>query len=323
MPPPSRGELLVRTLVSAISPGTELMIYRGQFPTDVPIDETIPALSGDFRFPLKYGYCAVGEAIQLGQDADESWRGKLVFSFHPHESHFVCRPDELIRVPAGIEAEDAAFLPAMETAVNFVMDGRPALGEQVAVFGQGVVGLLTTWLLAQMPLGSLVTADRYPSRRNRSLDLGADASLDPLEPDATSKMTSLLQGERDYSGADLAYELSGSPEALDMALVVTGYNGRVVVGSWYGNKESSLHLGGRFHRSRVQLISSQVSSVAPALSGRWTKSRRLDAAWSMLRRVRPGRLVTHRLPISQASEAYRMLDHHQNEALGVLFTYEE
>ena len=321
LPPPSHGEVMVRTLVSAISPGTEMLFYRGQAPSDLPVDETIPALRGEFRFPLKYGYCAVGRVVQMGPEVDPSWESRLVVAFHPHESCFLSSPQELIPVPPGISPENAAFLPNMETAVNLLMDGQPIIGEQVVVFGQGVVGLLTTALLARMALACLVTIDSHPIRRRKSLDLGATAVVDSGEAEALDQIRSLLQGDRPYSGADLAYELSGNPEALDMALAVTGLNGRIVIGSWYGTKRAELNLGGRFHRSRIRLISSQVSTIAPEWSGRWTKSRRLGVAWSALESMCPSHLITHRFPISEAPMAYQLLDQHSEEAIQVLLTY--
>jgi 2-desacetyl-2-hydroxyethyl bacteriochlorophyllide A dehydrogenase len=321
LPPPVAGQVLVQTLVSAISPGTELLIYRGQAPTDIPVDETIPALAGDFGFPLKYGYAAVGRVMALGADVAPEWQGRLVFVFHPHESHFLASPAELIPVPSTLSAEEAAFLPNMETAVNFLMDGRPLIGEQVAVFGQGVVGLLTTALLAQLPLARLITLDRYPIRREKSLAMGAHASLDPVAPDALARMQSLLQEDRSHAGADLTYELSGNPAALDQAIAATGFNGRVIIGSWYGQKRVDLNLGGRFHRGRIRLISSQVSTIAPEWEGRWTKSRRLQVAWWMLQQIRPSQLITHCLPITQAAQAYALLDQHPEEAIQVMLTY--
>ena len=116
----------------------------------------------------------------------------------------------MIKAPDGISAEDAAFLPTMETAVNLVMDGQPSIGEQVAVFGQGVVGLLVTALLSEMPLASLVTIDQHERRRRESLALGATASLTPDD----MGLMQALQGSRDYRGADLSFELSGNPAAL-------------------------------------------------------------------------------------------------------------
>jgi 2-desacetyl-2-hydroxyethyl bacteriochlorophyllide A dehydrogenase len=321
--PPVAGQVLVQTLVSAISPGTELLIYRGQAPSDVPVDESIPALAGEFSFPLKYGYAAIGRVTDIGPDVAPEWLGQLVFAFQPHQSHFLALPDELMPVPANVSPEEAAFLPNVETAVNFVMDGQPMIGERVAVFGQGVVGLLTTALLAQFPLNSLVTLDSYPLRREKSLALGALACLDPTAPDVLARTRAVLKADTLYAGADLTYELSGNPAALDQAIAVTGFEGRVVIGSWYGQKRAELNLGGRFHRSRIRLISSQVSSIAAKWGGRWTKTRRLNVAWRMIRQIKPAQLITHRFPITQADQAYTLLDQRPEEAIQVMLTYEE
>jgi 2-desacetyl-2-hydroxyethyl bacteriochlorophyllide A dehydrogenase len=311
---PGPGHVMVETVLSAISSGTEGLIYRGQFPDGLALDESISALAREFGYPLKYGYSTVGRVSALGEGVDAVWNGRLVFAFHPHESCFLVPVDELMLVPEGLPAEEAVFLPNMETAVNFVLDGSPLLGEQVAVFGQGIVGLLTSALLARFPLGSLVTLDRFPLRRQASLALGVHASLDPQAEDCLDEISGLFP-----KGADLAYELSGSPAALDQAIAVTGYAGRVVIGSWYGKKSASLNLGGRFHRSRIRLVSSQVSTLAPELTGRWDKLRRFAAAWEMLRRVQPSRWITHRYPLEQAAQAYQLLDQHPEQAIQVVF----
>jgi 2-desacetyl-2-hydroxyethyl bacteriochlorophyllide A dehydrogenase len=318
---PAPGQVLVQTLVSAISPGTELLIYRGQAPTDLAADETIAALCGNLTFPLKYGYAAVGRVTTVGSAAEAAWQDRLVFAFHPHESHFLAVPAELFPVPPALTPEEAVFLPNMETAVNFLMDGHPLIGERVVVFGQGVVGLLTTALLARLPLGCLLTLDRYAQRREHSLALGAQTSLEPEVSHILACLQSHLQAGDGAAGADLTYELSGNPAALDQAIAVTGFDGRIVVGSWYGQKRADLNLGGAFHRSRIRLISSQVSTIAPAWTGRWSKSRRLRVAWEMLERVQPTRLITHRLPLDQAHHAYMLLDQCPQEALQVLLTY--
>lgn len=193
---------------------------------------------------------------------EASWEGSLVTAFHPHESHFVADPSTLLPVQDDISAEDAAFLPTSETAFNFVMDGAPVIGEDVLIFGQGIVSLLTASILARFPLANLITSDRHALRRQTSLEAGAHASL---FPDAAALDTLL----RDVlpRGADLTYELSGSPAALQQALRATGFNGRVVIGSWYGSKRATLNLGGSFHRSRIRMISSQVSTIGPEFAG--------------------------------------------------------
>jgi 2-desacetyl-2-hydroxyethyl bacteriochlorophyllide A dehydrogenase len=316
LPPLQPGQVLVRTLLSAISPGTEMLVYRGQFPVGLLTDETISSLAGEFRYPLKYGYASVGRVIQIGSPALTGWKEQIVFSFHPHESHFIASPGELKRLPEGVTIEDAVFLPNMETALNLVMDGNPLIGERVLVFGQGIVGLLTTLLLASFPLACLVTLDRYPLRRKASTGLGAIQSINPDTPDTRQQIEALFP-----SGADLAFECSGSPDALDEAIACTGFEGRVVIGSWYGQKRACLDLGGRFHRSRIRLISSQVSTLASGLAGRWTKERRFELAWEMIRRARPSHLITQRFPFSQASLAYDLIDQHPEEAIQVVLTY--
>ena len=315
-------QVLVKTVASAISPGTEMLLYHGQMPMGMAVDATIDALGGKFQFPLKYGYAAVGRVIALGDGVPTNWEDRLVFAFNPHESHFIANPDHLLPLPPGVSPETAVFLPNMETAVSFLMDGQPMIGEQVAVFGQGIVGLLTTALLAQMPLASLVTLDRYTLRREWSMRLGATAALDPLADNELGEIRKALQGERPYRGADLTFELSGNPVALDQAIEVTGYNGRILVGSWYGQKRADLNLGGQFHRRHMQIISSQVSHIAPQWHGRWTKSRRLKMAWHMLAQLQPKRLITHHFPIEQAAQAYQLLDQSPEQAIQIVLTYD-
>lgn len=320
---PGLGEVLVRTLVSAISPGTELLIYRGLWPGDLPVDETIPALGGRFAYPVKYGYSTVGNVVELGAGVSPIWQGRLVFAFNPHESCFVTSVGNLVEVPDFLTPEQAAFLPNMETAVSFLMDARPIIGESVVVFGQGTVGLLTTALLGRLPLGGLFTLDNCLLRRERSLELGADAALDPTSRDAAAQLEEKLKAAGTDGFADLVFELSGNPAALDQAISVTGFAGRILTGSWYGAKRADLGLGGRFHRGRISIISSQVSNLDPSLTGRWTKTRRLGLALRMLARVKPERLITHRLPVSRAAEAYALLDESPHEAIQVMLTYEE
>lgn len=316
LPSPEAGQVLVEVSMSAISAGTELLVYRGQFPPDLKVDESIPALSGAFAYPLCYGYSTVGRVMALGDRVDPVWAGREVFAFQPHANRFVAPVEALMPLPAGLGVEEALFLPNMETAVNLLLDGRPLVGERVVVFGQGVLGLLTTALLRLFPLTGLVTLDRYPSRQLASLALGVTACLDPLTVDWRQHLQLIYP-----DGADLTYELSGSPEALDQAIYVTGYSGRVVLGSWYGQKRASLDLGGRFHRQRIHLLSSQVSSIAPELSARWDKARRISLAWDMLARVRPSRWITHRFRFEEANEAYRLLDEAPEEAIQVILTY--
>jgi 2-desacetyl-2-hydroxyethyl bacteriochlorophyllide A dehydrogenase len=304
--------VLVQSEVSSISAGTELLFYRGQAPDDIGVDAALGSLGqAAVQYPLRYGYATVGRVVEAGPNADRTSVGQRVFAFHPHASHFWAQGADLLRVPDGLDAEKAAFLPNMETAVNLVMDGQPGIGERVAVVGQGVVGLLTLALLRQFPLESLTAVDPLEWRRSLALALGADAAIAVHSEGPPA----------DWEPADLVYELSGNPAALNTALALAGYAGRVVIGSWYGRKQAPLHLGGAFHRSRIRLIASQVSTIDPQWSGRWDKRRRFAVAWSMLQSTPVERLITHRFAVGDAAAAYRLLDQQSTGAVQVLLTY--
>lgn len=311
VPEPGPDEVRVRTERSAISPGTELLVYRDEVSPDLVADETIDALDGTMSYPVKYGYASVGTVTAVGGAVDDDWLDRRVFSFHPHESHYVASPDDL--VPTTLPAEAAAFVANMEAAVNFVMDARPRIGERAVVFGQGPVGLLTTALLSSFPLADLVTVDRFERRRDLSRRFGADATLVP-DADVAAALPD--------DGADVTFELSGDPAALDDAIGAAGYAGRVIVGSWYGTKDVSLDLGGEYHRSHVRVRSSQVSRIDPDHAGRWDKDRRMALVTRLLERVDVSDLVTHRFPIDRADEAYRLLDERKADVVQVLLTYD-
>lgn len=304
LPPLQDDEVLVETICSAISAGTEMLVYRGEFPQ---LQDTHDLVSSELKYPLAYGYACVGKVQRIGKEVNSEWEGKLVFSFQPHTSHFVSKPENLIPLPAPVAPENACFLPNMETAVNLVQDGAPILGERVLVLGQGVVGLLTASLLNEFPLESLYVVDGIELRRN-AIKVG-------------SKITKLAPRDLEPSTFDLSYELTGSPAALNTAIEHTAFSGRIVIGSWYGQKRAEIDLGGSFHRSRIKLISSQVSSISPELSGRWDKSRRFEVTWQALERIQPAKWITHRFSLNDATKAYQLLDENPQETIQVVFEY--
>jgi 2-desacetyl-2-hydroxyethyl bacteriochlorophyllide A dehydrogenase len=312
---PGAGEVRVRTSHSAISPGTERLVYQGNAPADLEADAAIEALQGDtLSYPISYGYACVGEVEALGPGVDDSWEGASVFSFQPHVSRFVASTDAVVRLPDSVDRADAVMIPSLETAVNLVMDGRPMIGETVLVFGQGVVGLLTTHLLADHPLGALVAVEPDAARRATAEAAGAQAlaAVDDWEG-----------GEAAHTSAraDLVYELTGRPAVLDEAVQSTGFAGRVIVGSWYGTKAAPIDLGSHFHRSRMRIVSSQVSTIDPSLRGRWTKDRRMSVVLDLLDAVAPSRLVSDRFAVEEAPSVYRELAA-ETSMLQPIFTYE-
>lgn len=317
LPPPAPGELRVKSLCSAISAGSELLVYRGELPEQMSLDASLKALQTPSNYPLQYGYACVGEVCDTGQGVDDGWVGQRVFSFQPHASHFIATADQLSVVPDDVGTEAAVFLPNMETAVNLVHDGAPILGERVVVVGQGVVGLLLTGVLAQHPLATLHTLDTLAPRRQRSLDIGADASLDP-QTELTALLAETLHGD----GADLIYEVSGVPDALNLAIALSGFDSRIVIGSWYGNKSAAIALGGDAHRNRLRITTSQVSTLASDLSGRWDKGRRFATTWQMIRCLQPQALISHRKSLDEAASLYQLLNDKNQDVLQAVFRYE-
>jgi threonine dehydrogenase-like Zn-dependent dehydrogenase len=277
-------------------------------------------------YPLAYGYACVGRIRKVGREVGKFLENQLVFAFQPHTSSFIAQPSSLIPIPASLSPETACFLPSMETAVNLIQDGAPILGERVLILGQGIVGLLTASLLSEFPLESLVTVDQYELRRsalhvtdNNALGVYKDQKLHvkSFSPDKLRHLAS----EQLKNGADLTFELSGSPAALNDAIELTTFSGRIIIGSWYGQKRGPIDLGGSFHRSRIKLIASQVSTISPELSSRWDKPRRFDVAWKALERIKPEKWITHRFALSEADKAYSLLDENPQETIQVIFDY--
>ena len=315
-PAPDEDEVVVDTDLSAISSGTELLVYRDQAPSGVTADASLETLNGDLSYPLQYGYSLVGTVVDAGSDVDDAWIDREVIAFHPHQTRFSATTDCLTPLPSDLDRRAGVLFPSAETATNFLLDGAPKVGERVVVFGAGVIGLCTTRLLAEFPLDSLVVVEPQSSRRELALSFGADEAVPPEDADA---LFDAVDGD---ASADLVYELSGQPAVLDDAVDVAGYDSRIVVGSWYGSKRSPLDLGGSFHRDRIDITASQVSTIDPTLRGRWSQDRRTHTALENLRAIDHEALITDVVSFDRAADAYERLDERRAGTLQVLLSYE-
>ncbi len=313
--PPGPGEVRVRTIASAISHGTEMLVYRGGVPEDLPLD--LPTFAGGFGFPIKHGYASAGRVLDAGPGVKALAPGDPVFVHHPHQDLFTVPADLPVPLPRDLDPLRAVFFANMETALNVVHDARALFGETAVVFGQGVVGLLVTRLLTMSGV-SVLAVEPVPGRRELALKMGAAAAFGP--DDVGERVLSATDGR----GTDVAVEASGSGAALAAAVGCVAVEGTVVAASWYGTEPIALPLGGHFHRGRVRIKSSQVGRVAPELSARWDAGRRRGAMVSLLRdpRLPLDLLVSHRVPFGRAPEAYRMLDEGPGDAVQVVFDYE-
>lgn len=290
IPRPKTDEVLIQNIISGISSGTEMLFYRGLMPTELCLDETIPSLKQKLNYPFKYGYCSIGKVIETGNRQLNHLLNQWVFVFNPHESYFCAKETQIIVLPEHISPYDALFIPNMETAINLVLDGSPLIGENVLILGLGIVGLLTTALLHQFPLTSLLGIDLHAKRRSLCMELGAKHTFDASQTDLHVQVTNYLKNVKSNT-IDLIYELTGNPDALNSAISFAAYEGRIVLGSWYGRKPCAIDLGGRFHRNRIKVIASQVSTIASELQGRWTKVRRFEVVFKMLEKIKPERFI--------------------------------
>lgn len=250
------GECLVRTSASGISRGTEALVWHGRVPPSQYSAMRAPLMQGDFPFPVKYGYSAVGRTEQ----------GQRVFVLHPHQNRFVAPRIWCIPIPDNVPDTRAVLAANMETALNINWDAAPLAGERVLVIGAGVVGLLTASLLARVPGACVTVVDVHPSRGDLAQLFGCAFTL---PADAPHKQ-------------ELIVHASGSEAGLRLALTCAAFEARIIEASWFGSTDVALPLGEAFHSQRLRLIASQVGAVAARMRGRRTHAERLPLALRLL-----------------------------------------
>ncbi|HMN73620.1 MAG TPA: zinc-binding alcohol dehydrogenase [Rhodoblastus sp.] len=285
---PGGGEILARTLFSAISRGTERLVFNGRVPESEYAAMRGPMQEGDFPYPVKYGYCAVAR-IEAGP---RELVGRTIFALHPHQDFFVAPASMIALVPDATPPERAVLAPNMETALNALWDSGAGPGDRIAIVGGGAVGLLTAFLAAGLPGAEVALVDPEVSRAAIAEALGARFSTDG---DAV----------RD---ADIVFHASATPAGLAAAIAACGNEARLVEMSWYGDRAIEAPLGGAFHARRLQIVASQVGQVSPSRRPRWSHARRLAKALDLLADSRLDMLIGERIPFSRlADEMPRLL----------------
>ena len=261
--PPASGELRIRTRRSAISRGTESLVFRGEVPESEWRRMRCPFQEGEFPAPVKYGYSVVG----IVEDGPAEALGRRVFCLHPHQDRFIVPKEAVVDVPDEVPDRRATLAANMETAINGMWDATPGPGDRIAVIGAGVVGCLVAALAARLPGAEVELIDIDPTRAAIAAAFGSHFAT----PEKASRE------------ADLVVHASGSPAGLDAALRIAGFEAMVLEMSWYGTRIVPLELGGAFHSRRLTLRSSQVGAVPVARRQRWSLRRRLILALSLLR----------------------------------------
>jgi threonine dehydrogenase-like Zn-dependent dehydrogenase len=287
VPEPGPGEVLVRTLHSGVSRGTEMLVFRGGVPPALHATMRAPFQEGDFPGPVKYGYLNVGVVEQGPGDLV----GRTVFSLFPHQTAFTVPADAVSVVPDDVPAERAVLAGTVETAVNALWDAAPLVGDRVSVVGAGMVGCCVARLLARLPGVQVTLVDVDGTRADTADALGVDFAL---PADATG-------------GRDLVVHTSATSAGLQHSLDLLVQEGTVIDLSWYGDTPVQLSLGGAFHTDRLGVRASQVGTIAAARRGRRTPAERMALALDLLRDPAFDAVLTGSSPFHELPEVMTAL----------------
>ena len=259
---PSDGEVLVQAQYSGISRGTEALVFNGRVPPSEWGRMRAPFQAGEFPAPVKYGYSTVGRVVRGPRELTD----RTVFVLHPHQTRFIVPADAVHLLPDGVPPARAVLAANLETALNGVWDARPHVGDRIAVIGAGTVGCLAAWLASRIVGCDVELVDINPRRAAVATALGVRFAA----PAAAAH------------DADLVIHASGAPAGLEHALKIAGEEATIVELSWFGDHPVPLSLGGAFHAKRLTIASSQVGRVALSQRPRWSTSRRMQLALTLL-----------------------------------------
>ncbi len=311
-PPLGANEVRLKTLFSGISAGTEMTAYRGSNPYMAKRWEPDRRLFVEGETSLEYpvegwGYEEVGEVAEVGPGVTEVETGDVVYGTWGHRSTKVVDEDWAAarRLPPGVDPVVGVFSRIGAIALNAVLDADVHVGEYVAVFGQGVPGLIAAQL-AGLNGGTVIAIDGIPRRLELARELGVAHVVDFNEKSPAEEIKRQSEGR----GADVSVEISGSYPALHEAIRSTAYNSKVVSAGFFQGDGSGLFLGEEFHHNRIRVVCSQISGLSPALDHRWSVERLERTVMSLAAegRISLQPLVTHMFGVDEADEAFRLLD---------------
>jgi 2-desacetyl-2-hydroxyethyl bacteriochlorophyllide A dehydrogenase len=316
-------EVRADAIVSGISHGTELALYRGDSPFGAKrFDPDLRLFVEDSEthpYPMRLGYEWVGRVGAVGTNVGGIEVGDRVHLTLPHrETQTVATGDALL-LPKTLDLERAALLQSATIALQAVHDARIKVGDRVAIFGLGAFGLLAVQLARLTGAAWVAAVDPIASRRELAHRFGADCTIDPETSDAGRE----IKVAAGAGGPDAAIEFSGRYEALHKALRCVRLAGTVVAAGFYVGGGSDLRLGEEFHHNRLTLVGSMSGWGAPHREPGWDRPRLRATALDLLadERLDVAALITHRIPFDRAAEAYELIDRSPEETLRVVLVY--
>ncbi|ANS69263.1 dehydrogenase [Streptomyces lincolnensis] len=303
LPDPAEDEVVVRSLCSGVSRGTETLVFRGGVPESQYAAMRAPFQEGDFPGPVKYGYLSVGEV----EEGPAALVGRTVFCLYPHQTRYVVPASAVTVLPPDVPAERAILAGTVETAVNALWDAAPLVGDRIAVVGGGMVGSSVAALLARFPGVRVQLVDADPARAETAAALGVDFAS-PAD----------ARGD-----CDLVVHASATEQGLARSLELLTAEGTVLELSWYGDRKVSLPLGEAFHSRRLVIRSSQVGTVSPARRSNRSYADRLALALDLLADPSLDALITGESTFEELPEVMPKLTSGEIPALCHLVRYDK
>jgi len=327
-PKPGKGQVLVKTLYSGISHGTEMNIYRGTAPMfrmskkDGLFVEGEPA----FKYPMSYGYEGVGEVAEVGAEVTKLKAGDIVAGAWAHRDEVVMFEAGLNIVPAGVNPVVGIFQALASVALDSLLTSRVRLGESAVIFGQGVIGIIAVQLCRLAGVEPVIAVDILDERLERSKEAGADFTVNAASESPAERVIEVTDGR----GADVIIETSGSVKALHEAIRcgAPGYS-RLVATAWYQGGAEDLRLGEEFHhggshmgRAATEILINNCRRP-PAPGRQWDRSRLINKAFDLIVRgkVKAENLISHRIPFADAPKAFELIDKHPKDVMKVILTF--
>lgn len=277
-------DLVIKSLYSLISTGTERLVATGQVPDLLKEPMSVPFMEGSFDFPFTYGYSLVGEVISEGE-----FKGRLVHLMHPHQDMVQVPAKAVYILPATIPSKRAILASNIETALTAIWDGQVSIGDRVLVVGFGMIGALVARLLSWLPAVKVVVQEKDKYRQSLAQQMGFE-----------------IRTSTD-NNFDSSFHTTSSSGGLQSAIDAVGKEGTIVELSWYGKKESTLKLGGDFHYQRKRIISSQVGQIPSNKSHRWTYHRRKKVVFDLLQNPLFDQHLTHEVPFEETPSFFQRL----------------
>lgn len=326
-------QVRIESIISGISHGTEMSVYRGMAPFFKKKFDWNSRLfmdtnedSASWTYPIRssdpgvwyMGYSNVGRVIEVGKEVAALQVGDIVYSQSPHQSQVIQLADQVVKLPDSLGAENGLFFTNLMTAYNGILDSRIKLGDTVVVSGLGVLGQLIVQMAKMSGAFQVIGIDLYNKRLETALDNGADIAINPkICPDIAHEVRKLTRNK----GADLVIEVTGNQAALREAIRIAAPDTTVTALGWYQGECAALDLSEEFHLNRIQIRSSQTAGIDPSISYLWDKARKENMCVQLLQKLKLHNLLTHTVPFESIAEAYELVDQRAPDIIQVALTY--